>query len=135
MKDFNRQVIEEFRANEGKVGGPWQGMPMILLTTTGSKTGRLHTTPLVSLMHEGNIYVFGSKGGAPDHPQWFLNLTANPAATLEVGAEKYPVRARILSGEERDRIFAKQADVIPTFGQYQQRTSRTIPVIALERSQ
>jgi deazaflavin-dependent oxidoreductase (nitroreductase family) len=133
MKDFNRQVIEEFRANEGIVGGTWQGLPMVLLTTTGAKTGRPHTTPLVCLKDGDRIFVFASKGGAPTHPEWFLNLRANPEATLEVGAEKYPVRARILSGEERDHTFEKQVSLIPTFGQYQQRTSRTIPVIALER--
>jgi deazaflavin-dependent oxidoreductase (nitroreductase family) len=134
LKDFNRQIIEEFRANQGKVGGRWEGVPMVLLTTSGAKTGRPHTTPLVCLEDGDRIAVFASKGGAPTHPEWYLNLRANPDATLEIGVQKYPVRARITSGEERDRLFQKQASLIPAFGDYQQRTTRTIPVILLERS-
>jgi deazaflavin-dependent oxidoreductase (nitroreductase family) len=107
---------------------------MVLLTTTGAKTGRPHTTPLVCLKDGDRIAVIASKGGAPTHPEWFLNLRANPDATLEVGTERYPVKAVITSGEERDRLFQKQASLIPTFGDYQKRTSRTIPVIVLERA-
>jgi deazaflavin-dependent oxidoreductase (nitroreductase family) len=134
MKDYNRQVIDEFRANEGKVGGPWQGLPMVLLTTTGAKTGRQHTTPLVCLKDGERVVVFASKGGSPTHPEWFLNLRANPEATVEVGPEKFTARAVITSGEERDKLFEKQVSLIPTFGEYQQRTSRTIPVVVLERA-
>jgi deazaflavin-dependent oxidoreductase (nitroreductase family) len=134
MKDFNRHVIEEFRANEGRVGGAWEGLPMALLTTTGAKTGRPHTTPLVYLHDGDRVVVFASKGGSPTHPEWFLNLRANPEATVEVGTEKYPVRAEITSGQERDRLFNEQASRMPTFRQYQERTSRTIPVIVLTRA-
>ncbi len=140
MQDYNRGIIEEFRANEGRVGGPFAGAPVVLLTSMGAKSGRPHTTPLVYL-REGDatggpgdrIYVLGSMGGAPKHPAWFHNLKANPDATVEVGTQKYPVRAVIITGEERDRLFQKQASVFPAFAQYQQRTTRTIPVIALER--
>ncbi len=140
MQDYNRGIIEEFRANEGRVGGPFAGAPVVLLTSKGAKSGRPHTTPLVYL-REGDaaggpgdrIYVFGSMGGAPKHPAWYHNLKANPDATVEVGTQRYAVRAEIITGEERDRLFQKQASVFPAFAQYQQRTTRTIPVIALER--
>lgn len=140
MQDYNKGIIDEFRANEGRVGGPFDGAPVVLLTSRGAKSGRSHTTPLVYL-REGDatavsgdrIYVFGSMGGAPKHPAWYHNLKANPDATVEVGTERYPVRAVITTGDERDRLFQKQASLFPAFAQYQQRTTRTIPVIALER--
>jgi deazaflavin-dependent oxidoreductase (nitroreductase family) len=131
---FNEQIIEEFRANEGKVGGPFQGAPMVLLTSKGAKSGRPHTTPLVYLKDGDRILVFGSMGGAPKHPAWYHNLRANPDATAEVGIEKYPVKATVLTGEERDRFFERQKSVMPAFGEYEKRTTRTIPVIALERA-
>jgi deazaflavin-dependent oxidoreductase (nitroreductase family) len=130
---FNENIIKEFRENAGKVGGPFQGAPMVLLTSKGAKSGQPHTTPLVYLQDGDRILVFGSMGGAPKHPAWYHNLRANPEATAEVGTEKYNVRADILSGEERDRLFAKQKSVMPVFAEYEQRTTRTIPVIALER--
>lgn len=140
MPNYNHGIIEEFRANEGRVGGPFAGAPMVLLTSTGAKSGRPHTTPLVYLREDDatggpgdRIYVFGSMGGAPKHPAWYHNLKANPDATVEVGTESYPVRAAIMTGEERDRLFEKQASLLPAFGQYQLRTTRIIPVIALER--
>jgi len=131
---FNEQIIEEFRANEGKVGGPFAGAPMVLLTSTGAKSGRPHTTPLVYLQDGDRIYVCGSMGGAPKHPAWYHNLVANPDASVEVGTEKYPVRAVVTAGEERDRLFQQQASLMPAFGEYQKRTTRTIPVVALERA-
>jgi len=140
MQEYNRGIIEEFLANEGRVGGLFAGAPVVLLTSTGAKSGRPHTTPLVYLREDDasggpgdRIYVFGSMGGAPKHPAWYHNLKANPDATVEVGTERYPVRAVITTGEERDRLFQKQATLLPAFGQYQQRTTRIIPVIALER--
>jgi deazaflavin-dependent oxidoreductase (nitroreductase family) len=140
MQNYNRSTIEEFRANEGRVGGPFAGAPVVLVTSTGAKSGRPHTTPLVYL-REGDatggpgdrIYVFGSMGGAPKHPARYHNLKAHPDATVEVGTDRYPVRATIVTGDERDRLFEKQASLLPQYAEYQQQTTRTIPVIALER--
>jgi deazaflavin-dependent oxidoreductase (nitroreductase family) len=124
--DWNRQTIEAFRANGGKVGGMWEGRPLLLLTTTGAKSGQRHTTPTMYL-------IFASKGGAPDNPDWYHNLLAHPEVTVEVGTETYEAIATPLTGEERDRLFARQAELYPQFGQYQARATRKIPVIALER--
>jgi deazaflavin-dependent oxidoreductase (nitroreductase family) len=140
MQDYNKGIIEEFRTNQGRVGGPFAGVPIAIVTSKGAKSGRPHTTPLAYL-REGEaaggpgdrIYVFGSMGGAPKHPAWYFNLKANPDAAVEVGTEKYPVRAEVLTGAERDRIFEKQSSLVPQFAQYQQRTKRVIPVVALER--
>ena len=140
MQDYNRKIIDEFRANEGRVGGPFAGAPVVLVTSTGAHSGRPHTTPLVYLREQDGqggpgdrIYVFGSMGGAPKHPAWYHNLKAHPDATVEVGTEKYQVRATIMTGAERDRLFQKQASLRPQFAEYQSRTTRTIPVVALER--
>ena len=131
--DWNNQIISEFRANEGRVGGPFKGAPMLLLHHTGAKSGKTRVNPLMYLADGDRLLIFASKGGAPSHPDWFHNLRANPAATLEVGTEKFTVEAEVLTGEERDRLFAKQAGLYPQFGQYQANTSRTIPVVALKR--
>jgi deazaflavin-dependent oxidoreductase (nitroreductase family) len=131
---FNEGIIEEFRANAGKVGGPFAGAPMLLLTSTGARSGRPHVTPLVYLEDGGRIHIFASMGGAPQNPAWYHNLRANPDATIEVGTDQYPVRAVITSGEERDRLFKEQASRMPAFAEYQKRTSRTIPVVTLERT-
>jgi len=131
--DWNRQVIEEFRANRGKVGGMWEGRPLLLLTTTGAKSGERRTTPTLYLRDGGRLLVFASKGGAPTHPAWYHNLLAHPDVTVEVGPETYEATATVLSGEERDQLYAKQAQLFPQFGEYQAKTTRTIPVIALER--
>jgi deazaflavin-dependent oxidoreductase (nitroreductase family) len=140
MQGYNQGIIEEFRANEGRVGGPFAGVPIVLVTSKGAKSGRPHTTPLAYLRETDaaggpgdRIYVFGSMGGAPRNPAWYHNLKANPDATAEVGTERYPVRAEIMTGAERDRLFDKQASLVPQFAQYQERTTRIIPVIALER--
>jgi len=133
--DWNNQIISEFRANEGRVGGPFKGAPMLLLHHTGAKSGKTRVNPLMYLADGDRLLIFASKGGAPSHPDWFHNLRANPAATLEVGTEKFTVEAEVLTGEERDRLFAKQAGLYPQFGQYQANTSRTIPVVALKRKQ
>ncbi len=114
--DWNRQTIEEFRANGGKVGGMWEGKPLLLLTTTGAKSGQRRTNP-----------------GTPTNPDWYYNLLAHPEVTVEVGAETYAATATVLSGEERDRLYAKQAGLYPQFAEYQAKTTRQIPVIALER--
>ena len=131
--DWNRQTIEEFRASGGKVGGMWEGRPLLLLTTTGAKSGQRHTTPTMYLADGDRLLVFASKGGAPTNPAWYHNLLAHPEVTVEVGSKTYEATATVLSGEERDRLYARQAERFPQFAEYQAKTSRKIPVIALER--
>lgn len=131
--DWNRQLIEEFRANAGKVGGMWEGRPLLLLTTTGAKSGQRYTHPTMYLADGNRLLVFASKGGAPTHPDWYHNLVANPNVTVEVGPETYEATAVVLTGEERDRWYAKQSELYPQFGEYQKKTTRTIPVVALTR--
>ena len=133
MSDYNSAIIEEFRANAGKVGGPWEGRELLLLTTTGRKSGRKHTTPMVFTREGDRLLVYASKGGAPKHPDWYLNLVAQPEVVVEVGADRYDASATPLEGEERDREFAAQAARIPIFGEYQEKAGRTIPVVALTR--
>ena len=130
----NRAVIDEFRANSGKVGGRWENGQLLLLSTTGAKSGTLRTTPVVYLADGGRLLVFASKGGGPTSPDWYHNLVANPIVTVEVGNEKYEVKATVLRGAERDRLYALQAERAPAFAQYQANTSRKIPVVALERT-
>ena len=133
VHDWNSKIIDEFRANEGRVGGPFKGAPMLLLHHTGAKSGKTRVNPLVYLADGDRLLIFGSKGGAPTNPDWFHNLRANPAATVEVGTDKFAVEAEELTGEERDRLFAKQAGLMPAFADYQTKTRRTIPVVALTR--
>ena len=132
-QNWNRSTIEEFRANGGKVGGMWEGRPLLLLTTTGAKSGQRHTNPMMYLRDGDRLLVFASKGGAPTNPDWYHNLLAHPQVTVEVGSEVYGADAIVLSGEERDRLYARQAQLYPQFANYQARTTRKIPVIALER--
>jgi deazaflavin-dependent oxidoreductase (nitroreductase family) len=129
---FNERVIDEFRANEGRVGGPFADLPLLLLTTTGARSGRPHTTPLAYLEDGGRYVVFGSKGGAPTNPDWFHNLRANPEVAVELGADSFRARARVAEGEERDDFFERQKEARPVFADYERRTTRTIPVIVLE---
>lgn len=131
MSDWNNQTIEEFRANEGKVGGAFDGAQLLLLHTTGARTGHERVNPLMYLDLDGHRYVFASKGGADTAPDWYHNLVANPAATVEVGTEKYEATAKPLAGPERDRIYAEQARRTPQFGEYQEKTKRVIPVVEL----
>jgi deazaflavin-dependent oxidoreductase (nitroreductase family) len=131
--DFNEQIISEFRANAGKVGGPFEGAPMVLLTTTGAKSGKKHTTPLVYLAEGDRMYVIASKAGAPTNPAWYHNLVANPRVTVEQGTDTYEADAVVLKGDERDRVFAAQVAVMPGFAEYQAKTTRVIPVIELQR--
>jgi deazaflavin-dependent oxidoreductase (nitroreductase family) len=129
---WNQKIIDEFRANEGKVGGHFEGAPLLLLTTTGAKTGRRHTTPVMFLPGEaGTLYVFASKAGAPTNPDWYHNLLAHPEVTIEVGTDTHHVVATPLEGVERDQRYAAQAENYPGFAEYQQKTSRVIPVVAL----
>jgi len=131
--DFNRQVIEEFRQNGGKVGGNFEGSPMILVTHTGAKTGTRYTTPLVYTRSGDAHVIIASKAGAPDDPQWYRNIVANPQVTVEVGTETFEARARVAEGDERDRLYRAQADLMPNFDEYASKTDRRIPVVVLER--
>lgn len=131
--DWNRQIIEEFRANGGKVGGVWEGRRLLLLTTTGAKSGQRRTNPLAYLPDGDRLLIFASKAGMPTNPDWYHNLVAHPDVTVEVGAETYEATATVLMGEERDRLYAKQAQASPAFAEYQAKTTRVIPVIALTR--
>jgi deazaflavin-dependent oxidoreductase (nitroreductase family) len=130
--DWNRQTIEAFRANGGKVGGVWEGKPLLLLTTAGAKSGKTRTNPLMYLREGNHLYIFASKGGAPTNPDWYHNLLAHPDVTVEVGNEKFNAIAKPVTGEERDKIYAKWEKMYPQFREYQEKTSRKIPVIELE---
>jgi deazaflavin-dependent oxidoreductase (nitroreductase family) len=132
--DWNRGIIEEFRANEGRVGGRFQGRPLLLLHHQGAKTSSWRVNPLAyQRLENGNVAVFGSKGGAPRNPDWYHNLVANPQARVEVGTETYDVVARVATGEERERIWERQKRAFPGFADYELKTSRQIPVVILER--
>jgi deazaflavin-dependent oxidoreductase (nitroreductase family) len=135
--NWNSQVIEEFRTNAGKVGGPFEGKHMLLLTTTGAKSGKHRTNPLVYLPDGDRLIIFASKGGAPTNPDWYRNLIAHPQVTVEVGngnsIETFEATATPITGEERDQLYTRQVQAFPAFGDYQQKTSRVIPAIALER--
>lgn len=133
MADWNTTVIEEFRANAGKVGGMFEGLPMIIVHAIGAKSGTKRETPLVYFGEGDRIYVFASKGGAPQNPAWYHNLVAQPRVKVEVGAESFEVNARVLTGAERDEVYRKQAAVMPNFAEYQAKTTRQIPVFELER--
>ncbi|NUT51564.1 MAG: nitroreductase family deazaflavin-dependent oxidoreductase [Saccharothrix sp.] len=139
MNDRNAEVIEEFRANGGRVGGPFAGAPMVLLRHRGRKSGRELVTPTMYLPHETDddvIYVFASKGGAPENPDWYHNLVSSGDGVVERGTRTYPVVVRELSGEERDRVYDEQAHRYPGFADYARKTAgvRTIPVLELTRS-
>ena len=130
--DFNRPVSEEFRANDGVVGGTCAGAPMILVNHRGAKSRTPYTAPLVYTRDGENYVIIASKGGAPEDPQWFHNLQAHPDVTIEVGADTFEVRARVAEGEERARLYRAQADLMPNFDEYAKATTREIPVVVLE---
>jgi deazaflavin-dependent oxidoreductase (nitroreductase family) len=134
LDDFNQGVIKEFRANQGKVSGQMEGMPVMLLTTTGAKTGRTLVRPLVYTRDGDRIVIVASFAGGPKNPPWYHNLVANPVATVEVGAEKFQVRAKPTAGEERERLFNQHAAKMPIFNDYRKKTTRQIPVLVLERT-
>jgi deazaflavin-dependent oxidoreductase (nitroreductase family) len=131
--DFNEKIIDEFRANGGKVGGPFEGAPLLLLHTTGAKTGRTRVKPLAYRRDGDRLVVFGTKGGSPTDPEWFYNVRANPRVTVEVGSDRFEADARVAPPEERDRIWRLQTHDVPVFADYQKKTDRTIPVVILER--
>jgi deazaflavin-dependent oxidoreductase (nitroreductase family) len=131
--DWNAALIAEFRANQGRVKGQFDGHPLLLLTTTGRKSGLPRTSPMMYLPDGDRMLVFASKAGADTDPAWYLNLVADPKVTVEVGAETFQAVAAPVQGEERDRLYAEQASRYPGFAEYQEKTSRVIPVVALER--
>ena len=130
----NIGVIEEFRSNGGKVTTR-SGGSLLLLNTVGVKTRQPRTNPLVYLSGEDCLYVFATKGGSPAHPDWYLNLMADPNVTVEVGSERYEASAETLTGPERRRIYARQVELHPNFGDYEAKTSRVIPVVALRKDE
>lgn len=137
--DFNGKIIEEFRANQGRVGGNFEGAPMALVHHRGRRSGREHVSPMMYLPDDkdpATIYVFASKAGAATNPDWYLNLSAAGKARVEVGADDYPVSVTEIKGQERDRVYAKQAGLYPGFAEYEKQTAgvRTIPVLALTRA-
>jgi deazaflavin-dependent oxidoreductase (nitroreductase family) len=133
--DFNTGVIQEFRSNRGFVGGPFAGAPLVLLTTTGAKSGKKRTKPLATLPEGGRLYVFASKGGAPTNPDWYHNVLAHPEVEVEYGDETFSAVARVVTGAERDRLFEAQVQQMPGFGDYQERSGgRVIPVVELRRT-
>jgi deazaflavin-dependent oxidoreductase (nitroreductase family) len=133
MSDWNNKIIEEFRAKGGRGVGPF-GDQLALLTTRGARSGKPHTTPLAFHRDRGRYVVIASMGGAPRHPAWYHNLLANPEAELEVGSDRFRVRATpVPTGPERDRLFAQQAAIMPGFWEYEKKTTRVIPAVVLER--
>jgi deazaflavin-dependent oxidoreductase (nitroreductase family) len=132
FENFNQQMIEQFRANGGRMD--WGPVSMALLTTTGAKSGRRHLTPLAAYQEDGRLYVIASMGGSPRHPAWYHNLVAHPAVTVEHDGETYEAKANVVLPGERDALFARIVDAMPQFGEYQRNTSRVIPVVELARS-
>ena len=137
--DWNAKTIAEFRANEGRVGGNFEGAPMVLLHHRGRKSGREYVTPTMYLPHDTRpdiIYVFATKGGAPSDPDWYRNLDAAGSGSVERGTETYQVTVREVAGAERDRIYAEQAQRYPGFAEYERQTAgvRIIPVLELQRA-
>lgn len=137
VNDWNQQVIKEFRANEGRVGGQFEGAPVLLLHTKGAKSGRERVNPMMYQAVEdgdGRLAVFASKAGAPTNPDWYHNLVADPQVSVEVGAEHRQVVARVAEGDERERIWERQKREYPGFAEYETKTTRQIPVVLLERT-
>ena len=135
MSDWNTQIIEEFRANGGKVGGQFEGAPLLLLHSTGAKSGQARVNPMMYQADGDNFAVFASKAGAPTNPDWYHNLVANPQASVEVGDSTVNVIARIAEGEDRDRLWSRQKELYPGFADYEAKTTREIPVVVLEPTQ
>ena len=131
--DWNRQIIEEFRANGGKVGGNFEGAPLLLLHTTGARSGQERVSPVMYQdLGDGRLAVFASKAGAPDNPDWYHNVLANPGVSAEVGTETLSFTAAAVSGDEREAIWTKQKQDYPGFAEYEAKTDREIPVFVLE---
>ena len=134
LNERNRMIIEEFRANDGVVGGMFEGTPIVLLHTIGAKSGNERINPLAALDEDGRLFVFASYAGAERNPDWYFNALAHPDVTVEFGTERFEATATVLDRAERDAIFAKQAALLPNFAAYQEKTTRVIPVVELVRS-
>ena len=132
MSDWNDKIIEEFRANGGKVGGQFEGAPLLLLHTTGARSGQPRVSPMMYQAVDGGYAVFASKGGAPTNPDWYHNLLANPHTRAEIGTETVELVARVAEGDERERIWSAQKAAYPGFADYERKTTRQIPVIVLQ---
>jgi deazaflavin-dependent oxidoreductase (nitroreductase family) len=132
MSDYNARIIAEFRANAGKVGGPFEGHTLLLLHTTGARSGQERVNPVAYQDLGGPVAIFASKGGAPENPAWFHNLLADPEVVVEIGTVTEKRRARVATGAERAEIFARQKVVMPGFADYEARTDREIPVVILD---
>ncbi|MEP7111647.1 MAG: nitroreductase family deazaflavin-dependent oxidoreductase [Ilumatobacteraceae bacterium] len=135
MSDWNTQIIEEFRANGGKVGGQFEGAPLLLLHSTGAKSGQARVNPMMYLADGNNLVVFASKAGAPTSPDWYHNLLANPRASVEVEDRTVNVVASVAEGDTRDRLWTLQKELYPGFAEYEAKTARQIPVVVLEPAQ
>jgi deazaflavin-dependent oxidoreductase (nitroreductase family) len=135
VNDYNQPIIDEFRANDGKVGGRFEGFPLVLLHHTGAKSGTERVNPLAyQRLGDDSVAVFASKGGSPTNPDWFHNLVANPNTSIEIGTERYQVNARVATGEERERIWEAQKKAFPNFAAYEKTAgSREIPVVVLDK--
>lgn len=134
--DFNSQIISEFRANDGKVGGMFAGTTLLLLHSTGAKSGQERVSPLGYQKVDGGYAIFASKAGAPENPAWYHNLLAHPRVTIEVGADTVEVTARVADPAERDRIWDRQKEIVPQFAEYEKTAgARQIPVVILEPTQ
>jgi deazaflavin-dependent oxidoreductase (nitroreductase family) len=132
MSDWNDKIIAEFRANDGKVGGPFEGAPILLLHTTGAKTGQERVNPMMYRPIDGGYAVFASKAGAPTHPDWYHNLVANPDVQAEIGTQTLAMRARVADDAEREPIWTAHKAQNPGFAEYEGMTTRQIPVVILE---
>lgn len=133
-EDWNRKVIEEFRANHGKVGGPFENIPLLLLHHTGARSGVERVHPLAHRRDGYNLVVFASNGGRPNHPAWFHNIEVNDKVVAEVGDDTLALRARVATGDERERLWSAQKTEFPGFADYERSTTRQIPVVVLEPS-
>jgi deazaflavin-dependent oxidoreductase (nitroreductase family) len=133
QNDYNRQLIEEFRANRNKADGPFKGRPLLLLTTIGAKSGQHRTTPMMHIPDGDRLLVIASNAGALTHPDWYYNLVAHPYVTVEVGSETFDATAVVMKGEERHRLWTRVVELYPFFAEHQAKISRQIPVIALSR--
>jgi deazaflavin-dependent oxidoreductase (nitroreductase family) len=131
---WNKTIIDEFHANEGKLGGNFEGAPVLLLHTTGAKSGKERVNPMMYMNKDGRIFVFASKAGADTNPDWFHNLVATPSVTVELGTDTFAATASPLPEDERTKIYTKQAELYPGFAEYQEKTSRVIPVVEIVRS-
>lgn len=134
VNDWNKKIIEEFRANGGKVGGNFAGRTLLLLHTIGAKSGQERINPVAYTKDGDRIVIIASKGGAPTHPDWYYNIVANPQLTVEVGTEKFNVNAAVAEEPERSRLYEKMVEVMPGFAEYKAKTSREIPVIVLTKT-